>query len=198
MRLQTPQDDKMTLKLSGKSDDVLVALLGELGLASSLPKDPKRNVTFTPHQCALVPYEAMTGMRLPDGKPKMWLDLRPGAKVKLITDGPAKHNHQGAKQPTTIHIGSEPGQCFDNKPIPRAGKLPGKGTVVRREENTCSVILKIEGTTCRLGLWWLEAAVSGEPAMLPLVNESPLFEGSPEPPDPSGGKQTRNAAAAKR
>ena len=84
MRLQTPQDDKMTLKLSGKSDDVLVALLGELGLASSLPKDPKRNATFTPHQCALVPYDAMTGMRLPDGKPKMWLDLHPGAKLTHI------------------------------------------------------------------------------------------------------------------
>ena len=100
-------------------------------------------------------------MKLPAGKPKMWLDLRPNAAIKMITDGPAKHNHQGAKQPNTIHIGSEAGQKFGDKPIPKAGAQPGNGVVGYYEEDTRSILLKIEGTTMRLGLWWLEAAASG-------------------------------------
>ena len=123
---QTTEDDKMTLKFSGKSDNVLVKLLTELGLAASLPADPKCNAKFSTAMCQLVPYDAKTGMRLPNGEPKMWLDLREGAKVRLITDGAAKHNHQGAKQPNTIHIGSSEGQEFADKPIPRAGQCPGR------------------------------------------------------------------------
>ena len=135
----------MTLKLSGKSDDVLVRLLTELGLADQLPADPKRNASCTATQCALVPYDDK-GMRLPEGskQPKMWLDLSPGASIRLLSEGPAEHNHQGAKQPSTIHIGSKSGQKFGGKPIAGAGSHPGVGKVVRREEDTCSLVLQVE------------------------------------------------------
>ena len=43
----------------------------------------------------------------------MWLDLRRGAKVRLSQ----LHNHQGAKQPSTIHVGSRKGQKFHGKPM---------------------------------------------------------------------------------
>lgn len=185
--VQTTEDDKMTLKFSGKSDDVLVKLLTALGLEGSLPRDPKCNAKFAATQCALVPYDAKTGLRLPAGMPRMWLDLRAGAKVRLITDGEAKHNCQGAKQPNTIHIGSKPGQKFNGKPIPNAGNAPGNGVVGSREEDTCSLLVKIEDTVCRLGLWWPEEAASGGLKMLPLVNQNPAFEGSPMPPEPADG-----------
>ena len=32
-----------------------------------------------------------------------------------------------------------------------------------------------------MGTWWLEAAARGGPAMLPLINASPAFEGSADP-----------------
>lgn len=197
---QTTEDNKMTLKFSGKSDDILVKLLAALGLADSLPADPKQNAKFAATQCALVPYDASTGMRLPEGtsKPRMWLDLRPGAKIKLIADGPAAHNCQGAKQPNTIHIGSSKGQKFGGKPIPNAGNTPGNGVVGRRDVETCSLLVKIEETVCRLGLWWLDEAASGGPAMLPLVNRSPAFEGSPEPPDPSGTAPSGKATGGRK
>lgn len=169
---------------------MLVGLLGELGLADRLPADPKQNAKQSAAQCALVPYDER-GVRLPAGsaKPRMWLNLTSGAPIKLISDGPAKHNHQGAKQPNTIHIGSSRGQTFLGKPIASAGSQPGNGTVVRREEETCSLLLQIEGAQCRMGTWWLAAAARGGPAMIPIVNQSPVFEGAP---DPSG----RRAGAA--
>lgn len=189
---QTEQDGKMSLKVSGRSDDVLVRVLAELGLADQLPREPKHNARFTAKTCALVPYDE-SGMRLPlsSNQPKMWLDLSAGASVKLIAHGPAKHNHQGARQPNTIHIGSKKGQKFQGKPLASAGSCPGHGTVVRREDESSSVILQVEGAKCRLGTWWLEAAERGGPAMLPLVNHAPVFEGAP---DPSAARASARAA----
>jgi len=186
---QTPEDGKMSLKISGKSDDVLVRLLAELGLPV-LPKTP-RPVQFPPIECCLVPYD-MEGRRLPAGsqKPRMWLDLRAGAKVKLSK----AHNIQNAKQPMFMHIGSKAGQKFKGKSIERAGKCPGEGAVVRREDATASFKLNIEAAPMRLGIWWLEAAARGGPAMLPVVNSKPVFEGSPDPS--SGALKVVNSAAA--
>ena len=101
----------------------------------------------------------------------MWLDLRPGAKVILSR----QHNHQGARQPNTIHIGAAKGQKFGGKVIPNPGK--GVGAVVRRDPESWAYKLNIDGAPMRLGMWWLEAAASGGPAMLPLVNQSPKYEG---------------------
>ena len=172
---QTPEDDKMTLKISGKSDDVLVQLLAELGLPA-LHKSPR--TSWPAAECALVPYDAH-GQLLPEGsaQPRMWLDLRPGAKIKLCKH----HNCQGARQPNSIHIGSKRGQKFNGKAIANAGQCPGLGAVVRWEDATASVKLTIEGTSMRLGVWWLEAAARGGPALLPIVNQQPAFEGAPDP-----------------
>ena len=185
---QTAEDGKMTLKLHGRSDTVLAALLSELGL----PCVPAlaRQARWAPVDCALVPYDKR-GVRLPEGStaPKMWLDLRPGAQVKITS----RHNHQGAKQPNTIHIGSRKGQTFQKKAIERAGQCPGNGTVTRREEESASYKLNIEGAPMRLGIWWLESAARGGPAFLPLVNQTPAFEGAP---DPSRGGAAGGAGSA--
>jgi hypothetical protein len=97
----------------------------------------------------------------------MWLDLRPGARVKLSK----WHNHQGARQPNTIHIGG--------KKTPKSGRAPGPGlgAVSKRDDTTCSFKLNIESCPMKLGLWWLEAAARGGPALLPVVNQKPCFEG---------------------
>merc|ERR1711988_924680 len=109
---QTTEDDKMTLKFSGKSDNVMVQLLHELGLPplpSALHQPP-----FPKVDCVLVPYDKK-GIRLSEGSngARMWWDMRRGAKVKLCQH----HNCQGARQPNSIHIGSKKGQKFQKKPI---------------------------------------------------------------------------------
>merc|ERR1712188_82422 len=90
----------------------------------------------------------------------MWLDLSDGAQIKL-TDG---HNIQGAQQPGMMHIGV---------------KAKGVGHVVCRHVPSCSFVLSIEGVSMKLGIWWLEAAARGGPAVLPVVNQKPIFEDSP-------------------
>lgn len=188
---QTAEDGKMTLKLSGKSDDLLVRLLAELGLPA-LPRTP-RQVAWPPVECVLVPYDKH-GLRLPQGSraPWMWFDLREGARVSLSKH----HNCQGARQPNSIHIGSNKGQMFEKKAIPRAGQCPGLGEVSRRDELTASIKLIIEGTSMRLGIWWIEAAVRGGPAMLPVVNEAPTFADAKTPSEPPPLKVGAGTAAA--
>jgi len=177
---QTPEDDKMTLRISGKSDDVLVRLLAELALPA-LPK-PARPVVWPAVECALVPYDERGRRLAPNSaRPRMWLDLRPGAQVKLCS----AHNCQGARQPQFMHIGSKAGQKFNGKPLPNAGRAPGQGAVLRRENESVSFKLSIEGAPMRLGIWWLEAAVRGGPALLPVVNCKPAFEGDQEPSAPT-------------
>lgn len=152
---QTPQDGTATLRLFGKSDDILLRLLQDLGLAQQIQSTP----TWPKESHALVPYDA-DGHRLPadSTRPHMWLDLRARAEVR-ITPG---HNVQGAKQPQYMHIGAD-------------DKTPGNGTVLRRCEETCSFLLQIEGVQMRLGVWWLESAARGGVEALPIVNLKPKF-----------------------
>ena len=180
---QTEQDGKMSVNSFGRSDDVLRLLLPELGIEA--PPTSARALhaalpQWSPIECALVPYNA-SGARLPPDTPQekwMWLDLRPGARIKLNRN----HNHQGARQPNTIHIGAKEGKKFQGKELKNCG--PGNGVVVRRDEETASIKIQIESTPMRIGIWWLMAAVRGGPASLPIVNDKPKFGDSP---DPSGG-----------
>merc|ERR1711977_694023 len=105
---QTPKDGMMTLRMFGKSDDILGMLVEELGLGPVATKQPK-----WPTKAALVPYDA-DGVRLVGDleAPRMWLDLSTGQKVRL-TPG---HNIQGAKQRQFMHIGAD-------KPVKINGKL---------------------------------------------------------------------------
>ena len=187
---QTDEDGKMTLSCKGKSDNVLQLLLAELGLP---PLDPRKSsaVIWPEVTCALVPYDAR-GRRLPEGStaPRMWLDLRLGAKIKLT----AGHNHQGAKQPSTMHVGARKGQKFHGEALRNVG--PGRGSVLKRDDPTSSIRLIIEGAPMKLGAWWMDAAMRGGPEILPIVNTEPLFEDSPDPS--AGGRGERPPAAAKR
>merc|ERR1719240_741765 len=156
----------MSLRLFGKSDDIMRLLLKELGFpmakATRPPPLPKANRV-------LVPYDA-DGRRLPeDARRWMWLDLNERQKVR-ITPG---HNIQGSRQPQFMHIGaSEP---VTIKGVTRKNG-EGLGVVLRRDEGTAAFALQIEGEPMRLGIWWLEAAARGGPEVLPVVNQRPIFE----------------------
>eukprot|EP00439_Symbiodinium_sp_Y106_P080574 s842_g19.t1 len=160
---QTAQDGKMTLRLFGKSDDILRMLLPELGFGLSIVRPP----VWPRQERVLVPYDK-DGRRLRSGSGKrMWLDLQKGQAVR-ITPG---HNIQGAKQPAYMHIGAK-------KPIVVKGETRqpgvGVGTVLNRCNTTCSFILQIEGVQMRLGIWWLESATRGGVSHLPIVNRDPV------------------------
>jgi hypothetical protein len=153
---QTEQDGKMSLRFFGRSDDILACLLKHLGFP---PLRPGSIATFPKETRVLVPYDA-DGRRVPEGGRRMWLDLSDRQKIR-ITPG---HNIQGAKQPQFMHIGK------------KGGSQPGHGTVLNRDEHTCSFSLGIEGAAMRLGLWWLDSAARGAVDVLPIVNLNPTFE----------------------
>jgi hypothetical protein len=100
----TEHDGKMTLRLFGQSDDLLLLLLRELGLLASLPRTvvsadarlaQELACTWPKVSRALVPYDAQGRRLLPyqQGRTRpqrwMWLDLSDGAGVRLC-DGESK------------------------------------------------------------------------------------------------------------
>jgi NAD-dependent SIR2 family protein deacetylase len=105
---QTPQDGKMTLRIFGKSDDVLSQVCKFLkhDLVRNLGLEDGQKLSLRPPAWAadvrvLVPYDA-DGHRVEKTAPWMWLDLGIGKGVK-ITD---ENNIQGCKQPAYKHIGN--------------------------------------------------------------------------------------------
>merc|ERR1719158_2104907 len=149
---QTASDGLMSLRMFGKSDDLLKMLLEELKMGPVPTVQPS-----FPHEAALVPYDK-DGVHLKEGstEPMMWLDLSDGQKGRL-TPG---HNIQGARQPTLMHIG--------------VGGVQGLGRVTCRKETYW--LLSIEGVPMKLGIWWMEAAMRGAVGVLPIVNQEPRFE----------------------
>jgi len=167
---QTTRDGEMSLRLNGKSDALLRALLRELGLNPSQAKTP----SFPKVSAVLVPYDKDGRRQVDPSATRMWLDLSDKQAVR-ITPG---HNIQGAKQPMYLHIGaSEPVTYLGREREPGIGL----GTVFKREEESSSFIIHIEGEVMRLGIWWLEAAVRGAVDVLPIVNVNPIFEGDAAP-----------------
>lgn len=163
---QTPQDGKMTLRLFEKTDVVMSMLLEALSIP--LP-DIITSVSFCPHNKILVPYDK-NGRKLADMERNPWmvLDLEPGSRVR-ITPG---HNIQGAQQPMYMHIGAKKASTYGGRTRRPA---VGLGSVKRRCSASSSFVLDIEGAEMRLGLWWLDAAVSGDVTVLPVVNARPQF-----------------------
>ena len=116
---QTPEDGKASLRLFSTADIALTLVLDLLGIAC-----PAEAPAFLPSPTAgrvraqvgrddqtrslcrrvLVPYDR-DGVRIPrearGTTPRMWLDLRDGARIKLG----AHHNCQGARQPAYIRMG---------------------------------------------------------------------------------------------
>merc|ERR1712217_834902 len=76
---QTEQDDKMTLRFFGRSDDILACLLKHLGFP---PLRPGSIATFPKENRVLVPYDE-EGRKVPEGDRWMWLDLSDGQKIRI-------------------------------------------------------------------------------------------------------------------
>merc|ERR1711907_810932 len=155
---QTEQDGKASLRIFGKSDDVLAKLDKQLKVEQHVARAP---AVFKQEARVLVPYDR-EGRRSETAK--MWLDLRDGAEVKL-TEG---HNVQGAQQPLYMHIGAS-----GTKKVNGRFPGPGHGKVMRRDDLRVSYELQIEGVRMTLGQWWIEAAKRGGPPTLPVVNLHP-------------------------
>eukprot|EP00802_Teleaulax_amphioxeia_P010783 Tamp_10813.p1 GENE.Tamp_10813~~Tamp_10813.p1 ORF type:complete len:289 (-),score=53.55 Tamp_10813:132-998(-) len=172
---QTPQDGKMTLRIFGKSDDVLLQLMAELGLAQRLRGCLRAPPMLWPADSRVaVPYDKegrLIRRESDKDKPRkmMWLDLRGGQAIKLC----AGHNIQGARQPAYMHIGACKPVSVGKGPARAPG--PGHGRVIKRNEITCSFVLSIQDAEMHLGLWWLDVAVRGAVPQLPIVNLEPQF-----------------------
>jgi len=168
---QTEQDVNATLRVFGKTDDVFRRLLRELGI-TKVNQTPKTFGWTGGDLCSrvLVPYDK-DGRR--SSTVRTWLDLRPGAKVKL-TPG---HNIQGAQQPAYMHIGASSPDVYYGR-VRQPGQ--GIGSVTSRDDRVCGLHLNIDGAHMLLGLWWLEAASRGGPAQLPVVNVHPVVEAGGE------------------
>ena len=80
---RTPLDGAATLRVFGECDAVLAQLLAALGLPpAAVPPPPQLGGVSR----ALVPYDA-GGRRVAGPGPRlMWLDLRPGQRVRLSPD----------------------------------------------------------------------------------------------------------------
>lgn len=123
-----------------------------------------------------MPYDA-DGQLLPEDQRDqlMVLDLNDGQTVR-ITPG---HNIQGAEQPPYMHIGAKHPVKYEG--IERQ-PAPGHGVVVRRENDTVSFVLQLEGEPILLGIWWLDSAIRGAVPALPIVNLRPTFESAKRQP----------------
>eukprot|EP00041_Stephanoeca_diplocostata_P013980 m.251134 g.251134 ORF g.251134 m.251134 type:complete len:441 (-) comp19534_c0_seq31:124-1446(-) len=169
---QTQHDDKMTLRMFGKSDKILQVLLRELDIddsgifAAAGTSDARwRDLP----SAVLVPYDK-DGKRVQNPQKRMWLDLSNRAQVRLSPG----YNIQGALQPGMMHIGAA--KATKSRTGTTLPPAPGHGYVVQRSEEVCAFKLSIEGTRFTLGLWWLHAAMHGTVPRIPIVNLRPRFE----------------------
>jgi len=165
---QTQHDGEASLRIFGKTNDALRALLTTLHIAPPrLPAVSEVLVKEPKERRVRVPYDA-NGKR--SDTIQTWLDLRPGAAIRLNPN----HNIQGAKQPIYMHIGARRPHRYKGE---RRPNRPGVGVVVRWNDRTVGIDLKIEGVHMLLAQWWLEAAKRGGPESLPIVNVDPHASG---------------------
>jgi len=149
---RTAQDGNCTLRIFAKADDVMKALAKELGLGphalGQRPGVKKSADLFPKEDKILVPYDAR-GMR--SSTVKTYWDLSKGSKIRMGCN----NNLKGARQPNDKGITDST-----------------VGTIVGRDEKTCSFTISIGGTNKRLGLWWISTAKRGGVECLPVVNVS--------------------------
>jgi len=145
---RTGQDGKCALRIFAKADDVMTALAREFGFgpgALGKRRGVSRSADLYPKEDkVLVPYDK-DGVR--STTVKTWWDLSKGAKLRIG----ANNNIRGAKQPNDKDITEET-----------------VGSVIGRDEKSCSFTLAFAGTHKKLGLWWLETAKRGGLAALLL------------------------------
>eukprot|EP00931_Biecheleriopsis_adriatica_P076382 TRINITY_DN50093_c0_g1_i1.p1 TRINITY_DN50093_c0_g1~~TRINITY_DN50093_c0_g1_i1.p1 ORF type:complete len:523 (+),score=102.99 TRINITY_DN50093_c0_g1_i1:63-1631(+) len=147
---KTAQDGKASLRIFGKSDDVMKALAAELGLgprAVGRGRGIRCSADLFPKESrVLVPYDR-NGQR--SNRVKTYWDLSKGQRIRISSF----NNLKGAHQPQDKGLTSET-----------------VGTVGGRDEKTCSISLVFSGTNKRIGIWWLETAMRGGVEYLPVVN----------------------------
>jgi len=145
---RTPQDGTATLRIFAKADDVMKALAQEFDFEPrAMGHGVSRSADLFPTQSQImVPYDRNGVLST---KVKTCWDLSVGAKVRI-----SSHNNiEGAKQPTDKDLTCDT-----------------IGTICRRREETCSILIDFNGTKKQLGLWWLETAQRGGMQHLPVVN----------------------------
>merc|ERR1712176_1405877 len=143
---RTPEDGEASLRLFATADDVMAALAHEFNLQARL--DPRqRRAEFSSVLRVKVPYDK-NGKR--STKVQTWWDLRPGSKLRV-----SQHNNiEGAQQPAYLHISPE-----------------SVGAALPLDQQICCISVRFdEKTTMQLGVWWIDAALRGGVAHLPLVN----------------------------
>lgn len=175
---QTASDADLTLRVFGTPNELLPALVAALG--DSVPVASLQPISWA-HvpSMVLLPYTA-DGSRMVggEGAPRMYLDLRPNAPVRVL-----EHNCQGARHPAYMHIGAQPCQRFRGREL-GARADPGGGYVRHRSPDGSWFTLIIEDAIMSIGAWWLEAAAAGELPSLPIVNKHARFEGERPPAGP--------------
>jgi len=135
---QTPLDGIMTLRIFGKSDEIMSELLKELRLYHNSIAPLIR----TASNAALVPYDA-SGRRVTSGGTWMWLNLANGERVRIT----ASHNLLGSQQPMFARMGKE------SEPV---------GIVVECDENHHASSWSLREERCStwaLGGWTVQLAV---------------------------------------
>jgi len=147
---RTAQDGRATLRIFAKADDVMAALAKEFGFgprALGKGRGIRRSADlFTKDTRILVPYDKNGDLST---TVKTYWDLTKRAQFRM-----SHHNNiEGSHQPNDKGI-----------------KPATIGTVMERDEQSCSIKLSIGGTNKRLGLWWLETAKRGALQHLPIVN----------------------------
>jgi len=155
---QTKLDGMLSLKLYGKTDDVLGMVMKKLKLKQDPSEYLKHCHKYQNWSRLLqlkryklqVPFDKR-GDRLKNIEDKTkWsnLDLNIDAKVKLHR----KNNCKGSEQPSYMD-------------------LPGKiGQIQGFDEQAKSIVIKFGNKKVYVGGWWIEAALSGTVETLPIVN----------------------------
>lgn len=147
---RTSQDGKCALRIFAKADEVMAALAKEFQFgarAFGKSRGVRRSADlYLKEDKVLVPYDS-NGVR--SSTVKTYWDLSKGAKVRIG----GNNNIRGAKQPNDANI--------TDKTV---------GSVIGRDDNTCSFTINIGSTTKKLGLWWIETAKRGGVESLPVVN----------------------------
>ena len=148
---QTPEDGVATLRIFCSLERFLSLLLAALDLQLAAPTSD-RQLSLAVRHCSRVPYDER-GWRSSSATTS--LDLTPGERVRLHEE----HNWRECGQDRGGQVG--------------AG---AEGRVVRYCSTQRAWQLEVEGVAMLLGHWWVEAAVRGSLAFLPIVSKLPQLQ----------------------
>ena len=117
----------------------------------------------------LVEYERC-GCRAVAGKEMMWLDLRPGQKIRIGED----HEHDqdgGTVRQKQVKVGRDSERGVQR--LCQNGSRQRIGLVSKYREDLMALVVVVEKVEHLLGIWWLESISEGKVEYTPVVNSSP-------------------------